>query len=86
MGLILRDHGCETPCQSKNNCRHEKVMFYDCGLNHKIQLFRKGVLIPTCIVAGIGTYSCTGLLWYWLLCHRTVDGTAVRNVILCTVS
>ena len=35
-----------------------------------------------CIVADISTYSHTGLLWYWVLYHRTVDSTAVRNVIL----
>ena len=39
-------------------------------------------MIPTCIVSGIGTYSRTGLLWYWVVYHRTVDSTAVRNVIL----
>ena len=39
-----------------------------------------------CIVSGIGTCSRTGLLWYRVVYHRTVDSTAVRNVILCTVS
>ena len=44
-------------------------------------------MIPTCRVDGIGTYyvSHTGLFWYGLLSHRTVDSTAVRNVILCAV-
>ena len=53
-----------------------------------VSLFREVlvVLIPTCIAAGIVTHSHTGLLWYWLLYHRTVDSTAVRNVILYTVS
>ena len=36
MGLILRDHGCETPCQSKINVDMKIVMFCDRGLNHKM--------------------------------------------------
>ena len=62
------------------------VMFCDRDFNHRIYLFREVVLILTCIVAGIGKFSRTGLLWYWVVYHRTVDSTAVRNVILYTVS
>ena len=69
--MIVRLHGIV-----KINVVMKIVMFCDRDLNHKTKLFREVVLIPTCIVTGIGTCSCTGLLWYWwVVYHRTVDST-----------